>query len=91
MQRNTGYFPTESLEPSGNRLFSRSALNEGDLFRGSLDYFGMIEQYGAGAVAANLKAWLDETSSMGCGDDITVLIAYFMDDGAPESEATASE
>ena len=37
MQRNTGYFPTESLEPSGNRLFSRSALNEGDLFRGSKD------------------------------------------------------
>ena len=36
MQRNTGYFPTESLEPCGNRLFSRSALNEGDLFRGSL-------------------------------------------------------
>ena len=36
MQRNTGYFPTESLEPSGNRLFSRSALNEGDLFRGSI-------------------------------------------------------
>lgn len=38
MQRNTGYFPTESLEPSGNRLFSRSALNEGYLFRGSLMY-----------------------------------------------------
>lgn len=38
MQRNTGYFPTESLEPSGNRLFSRSALNEGYLFRGSLRY-----------------------------------------------------
>ena len=38
MQRNTGYFPTESLEPSGNRLFSRSALNEGDLFRGSLGF-----------------------------------------------------
>ena len=36
MQRNTGYFPTESLEPSSNRLFSRSALNEGYLFRGSL-------------------------------------------------------
>ena len=38
MQRNTGYFPTESLEPSGNRLFSRSALNEGYLFRGSLSF-----------------------------------------------------
>lgn len=36
MQRNTGYFPTESLEPCGNRLFSRSALNEGYLFRGSI-------------------------------------------------------
>ena len=41
MQRNTGYFPTESLEPSGNRLFSRSALNEGDLFRGSLGFGGV--------------------------------------------------
>lgn len=38
MQRNTGYFPTESLEPCGNRLFSRSALNEGYLFRGSLSH-----------------------------------------------------
>ena len=37
MQRNTGYFPTESLEPCGNRPFSRSALNEGYLFRGSLE------------------------------------------------------
>lgn len=44
MQRNTGYFPTESLEPSGNRLFSRSALNEGYLFRGSLNpHFDTIQ------------------------------------------------
>ena len=41
MQRNTGYFPTESLEPSGNRLFSRSALNEGYLFRGSLAFHSL--------------------------------------------------
>ncbi len=45
MQRNTGYFPTESLEPCGNRLFSRSALNEGYLFRGSL---GLLVRYGYG-------------------------------------------
>lgn len=44
MQRNTGYFPTESLEPSGNRLFSRSALNEGDLFRGSLEEIEQQEE-----------------------------------------------
>ncbi|WP_462371201.1 hypothetical protein, partial [Ruthenibacterium lactatiformans] len=36
MQKFTGYFPTESLEPNENRLFSRSALNEGYLFRGSI-------------------------------------------------------
>ena len=45
MQRNTGYFPTESLEPCGNRLFSRSALNEGYLFRGSLTYFAYSEGF----------------------------------------------
>ena len=43
MQRNTGYFPTESLEPCGNRLFSRSALNEGYLFRGSLILTNVME------------------------------------------------
>lgn len=45
MQRNTGYFPTESLEPSGNRLFSRSALNEGYLFRGSLGISTAIKKF----------------------------------------------
>ena len=44
MQRNTGYFPTESLEPCGNRLFSRSALNEGYLFSGSQRLFQKLEQ-----------------------------------------------
>ena len=44
MQRNTGYFPTESLEPSSNRLFSRSALNEGYLFRGSLEQRHLLKR-----------------------------------------------
>ena len=56
-----------------------------------VDYFAMIQQYGADAVAANLKSWLSETSAMGCGDDITVLIAYFSDDTATESEAATNE
>ena len=43
MQKFTGYFPTESLEPNENRLFSRSALNEGYLFRGSLIYSFTID------------------------------------------------
>ena len=56
-----------------------------------VDYFAMIQQYGADAVAANLKSWLSETSAMGCGDDITVLIANFSDDATTESEAAANE
>ena len=56
-----------------------------------VDYFAMIQQYGADAVAANLKSWLSETSAMGCGDDITVLIAYFSDDTATKSEAATNE
>ena len=56
-----------------------------------VDYFAMIQQYGADAVAANLKSWLSETSAMGCGDDITVLIANFSDDATTESEDAANE
>ena len=42
-------------------------------------------------LSANLKGWLSETSAMGCGDDITVLIAYFSDDATTESEAASNE
>ena len=56
MQRNTGYFPTESLEPSSNRLFSRSALNEGYLFRGSLEVSGTVTRNGyAEPVSATIE------------------------------------
>ena len=60
MQRNTGYFPTESLEPSGNRLFSRSALNEGYLFRGSLTVRMTCERF----LSKNLD--FDLPASFGC-------------------------
>lgn len=47
----------------------------------------MIKQHGPSAVDANLKAWLEETSELGCGDDITLLMAYFDKiDDAVESE-----
>ena len=52
-----------------------------------IDYFYMIKQHGADAVAASLKSWLSETSAMGCGDDITVLIAYFADNAAIENKS----
>ncbi len=32
---------------------------------------------GTETVQTNLKKWLTETSELGCGDDITVVMAYF--------------
>lgn len=56
--------------------FSNSYKNEDEFSKTCRDYYEMINQYGAKAVSENLKNWLAETSAMGCGDDITVLIAY---------------
>ena len=70
--------------------FANSYKNAAALQKACVDYFDMIRQYGADAVAANLKSWLSETSAMGCGDDITVLIACFSDDAATESEDIAN-
>lgn len=41
------------------------------------DYFKMLKEYGVKAITQNLPQWLTETSELGCGDDITLLIAYF--------------
>ena len=71
--------------------FANSYKNADEFQKTCVDYFAMIQQYGADAVAANLKSWLSETSAMGCGDDITVLIANFSDDATTESEAAANE
>lgn len=41
------------------------------------DYYNLIQEHGFDAVSANLRTWLAETSEQGCGDDITVVMAYF--------------
>ena len=33
--------------------------------------------HGVETVQANLKNWLTETSELGCGDDITIVMVYF--------------
>ena len=50
-------------------------------------YFEALITYGPDAVAENLPEWLSETSRLGCGDDTTLLIAYF----APEEETNKEE
>lgn len=41
------------------------------------DYYKMICERGTKVVEDNLERWLSETSSQGCGDDITTVFAYF--------------
>ena len=71
----------EQAQPSMFSLstdgFANSYKDENEFKATLCDYLKMINEHGAKAVADNLASWLTETSSMGCGDDITMLIAYF--------------
>ena len=72
--------------------FSNSYKNEVEFTKTCQDYYDMIKQHGASAVDANLKSWLEETSEFGCGDDITLLMAYLDASVAtPESEEADAE
>ena len=44
-------------------------------------YYEAAVRYGFCRVASSLEGWLSETSALGCGDDITMVMAYFDKDG----------
>lgn len=71
--------------------FANSYKSEDEFRTTIIDYLKMINEHGAKAVEDNLPSWLSETSSMGCGDDITMLIAYFASDEAPEASPETAE
>ena len=54
--------------------FANSYKNEAEFKKTCQDYYDMIKQHGPSAVDANLKAWLEETSELGCGDDISAML-----------------
>ena len=56
---------------------ANSYKNDDEFKKTCSDYFDLLKEHGAKAVSDNLKAWLNETSELGCGDDITALFAYF--------------
>lgn len=58
--------------------FSNSFVDNEQYFIACKDYFNTIKEYGAKAVQDNLKEWLEQTSTEGCGDDIT-LVGVFVD------------
>lgn len=56
--------------------FSNSFVNEDEFHKTCREYYRMISEHGYEAVRDNLAKWLKETSELGCGDDITVVMAY---------------
>ena len=65
--------------------FANSYGSEEEFRAAVIDYLKMMNEHGAGAVEEHLDAWLSETSALGSGDDVTLLIAYFTPDEAPEA------
>lgn len=57
--------------------FINSFVSEEDHRTACRDYYGMIQEHGFDAVANHLATWLSETSELGCGDDITLVLAYY--------------
>lgn len=57
--------------------FANSYTSDAEYQKTCRDYLQMIQEYGAVTVQLNLKNWLTETSELGCGDDITVVMIYF--------------
>lgn len=69
---NTPYM--YSLSTDG---FANSYKNEDEFHITLKDYYKLIIEHGFKAISSNFKNWLTETSQLGCGDDITLAIAYF--------------
>ena len=57
--------------------FANSYTSDEEYQKTCKDYLQMIQEHGVDTVQANLKNWLTETSELGCGDDITVVMVYF--------------
>ena len=53
-----------------------SFVSEDEFFKNCKGYLELLEKHGPQAVQEKLPAWLTQTSEEGCGDDITVVMAY---------------
>lgn len=71
--------------------YANSYKTEGEFHTTVTEYLALINEHGAKAVEDSLPSWLSETSAMGCGDDITMMVAYFAPDLVLESEGEKDE
>ncbi|MCM1181559.1 MAG: protein phosphatase 2C domain-containing protein [Clostridium sp.] len=56
---------------------ANSYKNEDEFKKTCHDYYALLKEHGVKAVSGSLREWLNETSELGCGDDITALFAYY--------------
>ena len=56
---------------------ANSYKNEDEFKKTCNDYYALLKEHGVKAVSSSLKEWLNETSELGCGDDVTALFAYY--------------
>lgn len=55
------------------------------------EYYQMMKEHSPKVIRANLQEWLDETSSLGCGDDITWLCAMFQEIEEEKGDVNAGD
>lgn len=55
---------------------ANSYKNDEEFQKTCRDYYDLLKEHGVKEVSNHLKTWLQETSKLGSGDDITVLFAY---------------
>ncbi|MCR4922514.1 MAG: protein phosphatase 2C domain-containing protein [Lachnospiraceae bacterium] len=70
-EENKPYMYLLSTDGFSNSFASRDAY-----YRTCREYYDMIGKHGIKVIKEHLKAWLTETSALGCGDDITTVFAY---------------
>ena len=70
-------FPDQDMYILSTDGFANSYTSDEEYQKTCKDYLQMLQEHGADTVQANLKNWLTETSELGCGDDITVVMVYF--------------
>ena len=59
--------------------YSNSFQHEDGFLKAGSDFLAILRESGPMVIKEQLSVWLDETSRMGSGDDVTVLIAYRQD------------
>lgn len=59
---------------------ANSYINDDEFKKCCKDYFEIIKEEGFETVKSELEGWLRDTSDEGCGDDVTVALAYFTEE-----------